>query len=80
MRINSLTLMRIMRISVFMNDSDKAIKAVTENGWIFKSQKGSHQKWVSPDGKRRTTKPNPKKNYHKRTKDAIEEQTGLKIF
>lgn len=62
-----------------MASSREVIAALKRAGWTEVRQKGSHVRLTSPDGKRHTTVPHPKKDLKTGTLKAIEEQSGVKF-
>lgn len=57
--------------------SDKVIRVLSNNGFYFKSQKGSHQKYTN--GNRIVIVPAPKKEIPIGTLRSISRQSGLDL-
>jgi len=57
--------------------SAKVIKVLNQNGFFFKGQKGSHQKFT--DGKRTVIVPAPRKEIPIGTLVSISRQSGINI-
>jgi predicted RNA binding protein YcfA (HicA-like mRNA interferase family) len=57
--------------------SAKVIKVLNQNGFFFKSQKGSHQKFT--DGKRTVIVPAPRKEIPIGTLVSISRQSGIDL-
>ena len=55
--------------------SDKVIRVLLQNGFLFRSQKGSHQKFT--DGKRTVIIPAPRKEIPIGTLKSISKQSGI---
>ena len=53
-------------------------KIILANGWIFKSQEGSHRHYVHPKKNGKVTIPFHNKDIPKGTENAILKQAGLK--
>ena len=59
--------------------SREVIKIMSEDGWEFAGQEGSHRHYEHPIKKGKATVPHPKKHIPIRTLKNIERQTGLKF-
>lgn len=57
--------------------SREVIKILTDNGWYYVGQNGSHRHYEHSSKKGKTTVPHPKKNIPIRTLKNIEKQSGL---
>ena len=57
--------------------SDKVIRVLSNNGFYFKSQKGSHQKYTN--GNRIVIVPAPRKEIPVGTLRSISRQSGLEL-
>lgn len=62
-----------------MPSSREIISKLEAAGWVQVRQRGSHVRMTSPDGKRHTTVPHPKKDIKPGTLASIERQTGVAL-
>ena len=53
-------------------------KEILTNGWIFKSQVGSHRHYIHPDKPGKVTIPFHNKDLPRKTELSIKKQAGLK--
>lgn len=54
-------------------------KLILADGWIFKSQEGSHRHYIHPERPRKVTIPfHQGKDLPKKTENSIRKQAGLK--
>ena len=53
-------------------------KLILKDGWIFKSQEGSHRHYVHPTKSGKVTIPFYSKDLNKKTENSIKKQAGLK--
>lgn len=53
-------------------------KLILADGWIFKSQEGSHKNYIHPTKPGKVTIPFHKKDLPKGTENSIKRQAGLK--
>ncbi len=53
-------------------------KLILADGWMFKSQKGSHKQYIHPTKQGKVTIPFHNKDLPKKTENQIRKQAGLK--
>lgn len=53
-------------------------KLIFANGWVLKSQEGSHRQYVHPTKPGKVTIPFHNKDLPKKTENSIKKQAGLK--
>lgn len=53
-------------------------KEILDDGWIFKSQEGSHRHYIHPKKKGKVTIPFHSKDIPKKTENSIRKQAGLR--
>ena len=59
--------------------SREVIKMLTDDGWCYVGQEGSHRHYKHPIKTGKATVPHPKKHIPIRTLQSIARQTGLKF-
>lgn len=62
-----------------MASSREVIAKLEAAGWHAVRTRGSHVRMTSPDGRRHTTVPHPKKDLKRGTLKAIEKDTGVSL-
>lgn len=58
--------------------SKQVIALLRQNGWVLRTQKGSHMQFIHPEKKGKVTVPNHKGDLHPGTLNSILKQAGLK--
>jgi predicted RNA binding protein YcfA (HicA-like mRNA interferase family) len=59
--------------------SKEILQILKEDGWIAKSQEGSHVQLIHPTKPGKVTVPHPRKEFKLKTLKTIFKQAGLKI-
>ena len=71
-----------MRVIIYSGDEDMRFREVEKillnDGWVFKSARGSHNQYIHPVKKGKVTIPNHRGDLDMKTVNSILKQAGLK--